>query len=1076
MSDSAEASETITPTTTTTTELSLSASDIATYTGNEEKKVSQLRRGSSVRRSSSARRGNTTNGTNTASGPCQIFVPAPRRKNCCKTCLRPESEHVLAADTTTTANAETAARAKVEARRERLRKLKQAKERKVAKQSDAADAAASAAAAAEKEEGEEDVSSAAAPVPVAKEGELAPAAALKDSVTLTEVVSDETTAVVMAVENNVGTVTTSAAAAAAAAATPAPASTASSAKTQRKAGESNNKTGMATSLKAIAAKENPVQYLTQTPPSSSEQQQKKKNNNNNNNNKEEEQQKQLEERLAAWSATQDYEMGTLLVTLEKAVLTQVAHFSAYAGARGSSFLKLWRQVASALTRLEATALEVARVAPQYDASPTPGNGLRALLEVSASCLRHVKAAEIECRQRRDEFFFWGADALRSRIWDYGVVMTDRLERLLILALEMVEDSSLVGGASLLLPAGSKTMERVSNMASSLDVSVFYGPRACFQYPLAVARALRTSLAVAGGQDPESLTATISSALYALGVAGYEKATASDEAGAKLCAAVGRADASFLRRVSSARADAIVAIESLPTAHARASYRAKASVIRAHGGLVRPIQFAARPLVLPLVVGKDREAGDVVVSASDGNGVGDKRVTILPQVVGSAGSLVVESGASLDEAAAVSARISEYAARFEACSDGMVLAKVASTVRQDLDAEKTTSSTATTGVTISTVAAAITAALEEGLSQLFDSHASVLKIQQQQHQHQQHQQQHQHQQHHPRPDYNAGGKSKHIGSGSGSGAFHLQRSLPRFGVVTCVLISAVRRQGQAFKSSPGLLPFDGPPSRSLLVHFHDGGYVCAPPASLNDRLLAWSASLDCPVLSVRPVLAHGGRQRPGTGAVGAYPRVSNEAFYAYAWALAHASLLGWTGERVYVAGEGCGGTLAFGVALRAIREGVRVPDAVLPVHPELQVAPRLSPSRLLGLTDPSVAGALRAASVRALSGGASIKSSHYWINPLAAPNTALKRLPPVYLVGLTLDPLLDDCVEMARRLRAAGTRTCFRVLGGAQRGFLQESGVSEAARIAAAQCLLLAQHAITNETVPSHMDMHKWIDN
>lgn len=83
----------------------------------------------------------------------------------------------------------------------------------------------------------------------------------------------------------------------------------------------------------------------------------------------------------------------------------------------------------------------------------------------------------------------------------------------------------------------------------------------------------------------------------------------------------------------------------------------------------------------------------------------------------------------------------------------------------------------------------------------------------------------------------------------------------------------------------------------------------------------------------------------------YPHALNECFYVYAWALANADKLGWTGERICVTGDSAGGNLAVAVALKCIQESLRRPDGIVLFYPVLSVEIAVSPSRFLSLMDP-----------------------------------------------------------------------------------------------------------------------------
>lgn len=83
----------------------------------------------------------------------------------------------------------------------------------------------------------------------------------------------------------------------------------------------------------------------------------------------------------------------------------------------------------------------------------------------------------------------------------------------------------------------------------------------------------------------------------------------------------------------------------------------------------------------------------------------------------------------------------------------------------------------------------------------------------------------------------------------------------------------------------------------------------------------------------------------------YPHALNECFFVYAWALANADKLGWTGEKVCVTGDSAGGNLAVAVGLKCVQESLRRPDGIVLFYPVLSVEISVSPSRFLSLMDP-----------------------------------------------------------------------------------------------------------------------------
>ena len=179
---------------------------------------------------------------------------------------------------------------------------------------------------------------------------------------------------------------------------------------------------------------------------------------------------------------------------------------------------------------------------------------------------------------------------------------------------------------------------------------------------------------------------------------------------------------------------------------------------------------------------------------------------------------------------------------------------------------------------------------------------------------------------------------------------------------------------------------------------------------------------CPILSVDYSLA------PDH----VFPRAVQECFYVYCWALANASHLGSTAERVVVTGDSAGGNLCFAVSLMAAQYNVRRPDAILASYPALYVRYVPAPSRLLSVMDPLLSTSILKSCLIAYcgagketEGNTGTESDSYLctadgddtdplLSPGLASDTALKTLPETYIFATALDPLLDDSIEFARR--------------------------------------------------------------
>ncbi|XP_053308333.1 hormone-sensitive lipase [Spea bombifrons] len=76
----------------------------------------------------------------------------------------------------------------------------------------------------------------------------------------------------------------------------------------------------------------------------------------------------------------------------------------------------------------------------------------------------------------------------------------------------------------------------------------------------------------------------------------------------------------------------------------------------------------------------------------------------------------------------------------------------------------------------------------------------------------------------------------------------------------------------------------------------------------------------------------------------------------------------------------------------------------------------------------------------------------YMSPLLAPDSMLLGLPPIHIVACALDPMLDDSVMFAKRLRALGRPVTLQVVEDLPHGFLSLSQLSRETRAATAVCV------------------------
>ncbi|XP_039104951.1 hormone-sensitive lipase [Hyaena hyaena] len=89
----------------------------------------------------------------------------------------------------------------------------------------------------------------------------------------------------------------------------------------------------------------------------------------------------------------------------------------------------------------------------------------------------------------------------------------------------------------------------------------------------------------------------------------------------------------------------------------------------------------------------------------------------------------------------------------------------------------------------------------------------------------------------------------------------------------------------------------------------------------------------------------------------------------------------------------------------------------------------------------------------------------FMSPLLAPDSMLQSLPPVHIVACALDPMLDDSVMFARRLRGLGKPVTLCVVEDLPHGFLSLAQLCRETRQAAAQCVQRIRLILTAPAAP-----------
>ena len=231
---------------------------------------------------------------------------------------------------------------------------------------------------------------------------------------------------------------------------------------------------------------------------------------------------------------------------------------------------------------------------------------------------------------------------------------------------------------------------------------------------------------------------------------------------------------------------------------------------------------------------------------------------------------------------------------------------------------------------------------------------------------------------------------------------------------------------------------------VVLYLH-GGWFIAGGLETHDRpLRALANAAQCVLIAVDYRLAP---EHP-------FPAAVNDAYYALLWVATHGDILKANVGRIAIAGDSAGGALAAVTARKAAKTG-------MPVQLQVLIYP---------VTDSS----LSTASWSAFADGPGITLSiakQAWsmyvprtrerTNPDAAPLLAKdwKRLPPALVIVGEYDPLRDEGLDYAEKLRDAGVPVTQSVYAGMPHGFFQMAGYIDEGKAAIAEVAAAIKNAL-----------------
>jgi acetyl esterase len=243
-----------------------------------------------------------------------------------------------------------------------------------------------------------------------------------------------------------------------------------------------------------------------------------------------------------------------------------------------------------------------------------------------------------------------------------------------------------------------------------------------------------------------------------------------------------------------------------------------------------------------------------------------------------------------------------------------------------------------------------------------------------------------------------------------------------------------------------------PSGALVVYLHGGGWVEGSLDSHDQTCRFLARESGARVLSVGYRLAP---EHP-------FPAPLEDAVTALRWTRENAAGLGADPRRIAIAGDSAGGNLAAVVARETAREG-EGPAMQALIYPVCDVAEKRRSYRLFaegfflseGKMDWYRENYLREPA----------EASNPRVSPLLADD--LSGLPRAYVAVAGFDPLRDEDLAYAQRLREAGVPTELRLHTGLVHGFANSVGVGRTS--AAAMRELAAALSSGLATRPAHLD-------
>ncbi|HEV8573813.1 MAG TPA: alpha/beta hydrolase [Dehalococcoidia bacterium] len=226
---------------------------------------------------------------------------------------------------------------------------------------------------------------------------------------------------------------------------------------------------------------------------------------------------------------------------------------------------------------------------------------------------------------------------------------------------------------------------------------------------------------------------------------------------------------------------------------------------------------------------------------------------------------------------------------------------------------------------------------------------------------------------------------------------------------------------------------------ILVYLHGGGWVILSPESHAKLTKQFAVGADAIVVSVDYRLAP---EYP-------YPAPLDDCVAAFRWVRENAASLGGDPKRVSIGGDSAGGNLSAATTLRLLAAGEEPPSSVLMICPSTDLAMDTASLHTFAPDDPIID-----TTFMEFCRGCYAPNPGQWGDPLLSPlHGDLSAFPPTCVVVGTIDPLCDDGVLFADKLRQSGREVVLQQHEGMPHVFMLFPGI-EGERSVAAMCEFL----------------------